>query len=128
MASQLVDKKDVNVVSSMNLKTIRPINKNAIPLGRGRGRSVNLQNLQVVRDFNLLLDRICSEGISPYEVAGEICTDDPDIQAEMKRRKSFNQSFRSVLKECVKKHGLKDKIDVLEFDHGKKFYILGRTI
>ena len=116
----------INVVTTMNFKTIRPILKSEIPLSRGRGKAT-MHELQVVKEFNALLDQVNNNGLNPCEIAGEILVSGPEVDAERKKRKSFAQSFRKLLRHSVKEHGLHKQIDVIEFDKGARFFVVGRS-
>lgn len=118
--------KDVNAVILTGIRTIRPVSKNDIPLGSGRRSGMGLSSLQVIKDFNVALDRICKEGINPYEIAQEIDMASAEIVNQKKKRKTFTQSFRVALKSAVKKHGLQGKLDITESNHGERFYVIGR--
>lgn len=116
-----------NAVATLDFKMIRPISRNEIPLGRGKGRGYGLRSMIVIREFEVLLDHIVRSGLNPYEVVGEIDTTIPEIRIEKDRRKSFTQSFRVLLRDLVRERGLSDKIDVMEFNKGEKFFIVGKT-
>jgi hypothetical protein len=110
-----------------NIKTIRPIQKSELPMSRYRGRVSTMRNLEVVKDFDALLDHINKNNINPSEVAGEIVLDSPEIERERAGRKCFNQSFRKFLRQQVKEHGLADYIDVKTFDHDKRIFVVGKA-
>lgn len=116
----------INVLTTMTFKTIRPIQKSEIPLSRGRGKAT-MHELQVVKDFNELLNQVAVRGLNPCEIAGEILLNGPEVEAERKKRKSFAQSFRKLLRQSVKDHGLYKQIDVIEFDKGARFFVVGRS-
>lgn len=120
-------KSNKNAIEALKLTTIKPISREDLPLGRGR-YGFSLKNLTVIKEFNTLLDHIKNEDVSPFEVLGEIDTNSAEIQREKKARKSFAQSFRTLLKDCVKQHGLQDKIDVMEQGKGFRFFIIGREV
>ncbi len=117
----------INLLERMKFQNIRPIQRSEIPLGRGRSKGAGMAQLQVVREFNALLDQINKDGLNPCEIAGEIDVKGPEIEAEKKKRKSFSQSFRKLLRQSVKEHGLSKQIDVMEFDHGARFFVVGRS-
>ena len=118
--------KKATMIDSKRYTTLRPIPRNLIPLGRGRGHGKNLTDLVVYKEFNERLEEICRFGISPYEVADEIDTQNPEIVMEKSKRKSFVQSFRNLLKDSIKKHGLNGKVDIREYNNGERFFLVGR--
>ena len=119
------DAKDAkNAVQALNFRTIKPIERTEIPIGRGRDRG--LSNLTVVKEFNALLDLVVKEGINPYEVAGEIDMNTVEIKMQKSLRKSFTQTFRGILRTAIEEKGLKGKINIMEFNHGEKFFIIGQ--
>ena len=126
--AQALEGREINVLDGMKFHTIRPISRNDLPLGRGRNRYAGLRHLSVFREINNLLDRVNSEGLNPCEVVGEIDVTTPEITIEATRRKSFVQSFKTLVTECVKKHGFAGKIDVMQFDNGKRFFLVGREV
>lgn len=117
----------INVVTTMHLKTIRPVEKSAIPVSRGKGRGAAIQQLQVVKEFNELLDHINASGLNPCEIAGEIDVSGPDVTAERQKRKSFPQTFRKILRQSVKMHNLQRQVDVIEYDKGARYFVVGRS-
>ena len=125
-ATQMQRTRPINIVSTMNFRTIRPIAKLDIPVSHGRGKAT-LHDLAVVREFNELLDHVNQNGLNPCEIAGEIDVTSPEIEAERTKRKSFAQTFRKLLRASVKEHGLSKQIDVVEFDKGARFFVVGRA-
>jgi hypothetical protein len=120
---------DNNVASTLNFRSIRPIQRSEVPLAPSRGgRASVLRNLQVVKDFNEMLKFIVTLGVSPYEVVGEIDITSEDVQKEVKKRKSFTGTFRTLLRSCVKQSGLQSQIDIVERDHGKRFFVVGKEL
>lgn len=126
--SRTVSMTSANPLSRLNFTTIRPVSRLDLPLGRGRGRNAKLKSLKVVQEFNALLNQIVEVGFNPYEIVGEIDITGDEILAEAKKRKSFTQTFKKLLRESVKEHGLRGKIDVVEFNHGERFFVVGREI
>ena len=120
--------KTLGEAKNFEFKTLRSISRSDIPLNRGRGHGASLNDMQVVKDFNLLLDTVNASGISPYEVVKEIDTTTAEMKMQRSQRKSFTQSLRSLLKECVKEHGLTGQIDVRECNKGERFFIVGREL
>lgn len=118
----------VNPISRLNFRTIRPIERTELPLGRGRGRNSKLLNLKVVQEFNALLNQIITTGLNPYEIVAEIDISGEEVLAEAAKRKSFPQTFKKLLRDAVKLHGLRGKVDVVEADKGKRFFVVGREI
>jgi len=116
----------LNAFQLMHIRTIRPILRSEVPTARRREKDSGLRGLEVVKDFNILLGNIRDKIVSPFEVIGEIDTTGSDCKAEKARRKTFAGSFRSLLKACVKEHGLSNQVDVVEREHGMKFFVVGR--
>jgi hypothetical protein len=110
-----------------NFETIRPIRRSEIPLTRGRGNNKGLRGLQIVREFAMLLTIAKERGINPYEIAAEIDMTGEEVKQEMTRRKSFNQSFRTLLRAIVKQHEMENVLDVIEYNRGKQYFIVGRA-
>jgi hypothetical protein len=108
------------------ITTIRPMDKSDIPVSRGRNRA-SMRDLEVVKEFNALLDHINKQNLNPSEIAGEIMLDTPEIAAERGKRKSFAQSFRKLLRTSIKEHGLLGYVDVMEFNHGERLFVVGRS-
>jgi hypothetical protein len=119
---------DNNVASTLNFRSIRPIQRSEVPLAPRHGRTSVLRNLQVVKDFQEMLKFITSLGVSPYEVVGEIDITGDDVQKEVKKRKSFAGTFRTLLRSCVKQQGLTSQIDIVERDHGHRFFVVGKEL
>jgi len=115
------------LLKSMEFTTLIPVSRNSIPLGRGRGHGQSLQDMKVVKEIDTLLTQVVKSGIAPYEVATEIDVNNAEIKAQKSQRKSFTQSFRALLKDKVKAHGLDGKIDVREYNKGERFFLVGRA-
>lgn len=126
-ATQMATVRPINVVRTMNFRTIRPITRADMPVTKGRGQKATMLQLQVVRDFAELLDQVNSKGLNPCEIAGELDVNTEDVLAEREKRKSFVQSFRKLLRSLVKQHGLSKQVDVIEFDKGARFFVVGRA-
>jgi hypothetical protein len=116
----------INIISTMNFRTIRPIQKSDIPVSHGRGKAT-MQDLAVVREFNEMLDQVNEDGLNPCEIAGELDLNGEDVLAARGKRKSFVQTLRKLLRASIKEHGLKPQIDVVEFDKGARFFVVGRA-
>jgi hypothetical protein len=116
----------INIIRNLGLKTIIAIDKDEIPVTRSKGKST-MYELQVVRDFNEMLDHINKNGLNPCEIAAELNVAGADIEVERKRRKSFSQSFRKLLRKSVKEHSLDNQLEVREFDNGSRYFIVGRS-
>lgn len=125
-AMQRSQVRPINVVETMRFRTIRPIERTSLPVGRSHNRAT-IRNLEVVREFNSLLDEVCKKGLNPCEIVGELDVSGPDVEAERQKRKSFAQTFRKLLRASVKEHGLAKQIEVVEFDKGARFFVVGRA-
>lgn len=122
-------KKPTSITSlwAKQFEMIKPLKREDIPSKRGRPTS-SLYDLKVFKEFGTLLGHIKTSGISPFEVVGEIDTNEPTIQAEKTKRKSFTQAFRTILKDCLEEYELTDVIEIREYNHGEKFFIVGKTV
>lgn len=114
-----------NMIAALEIKTIRAIMKDDIPLGRGKAGHLDIYSLRVMKDFRSLLEEIRNSGVSPFEVAGEIDMTDPEIQIERARRKSFTQSFRVALRNSIREYDLVGKVEILERAKGSRFFVVG---
>lgn len=123
---QAVASRPANVLSNMQFRTIRPIAKSDIPISHGRRRGSTMKDLPVFKDFQAMLQTINDKNLNPCEIGGELLMTGPEIETERTKRKSFPQSFRKLLRAEVKSHGLHKQIDVMEFNKGERFFIVGR--
>lgn len=118
----------VNIVKTLRLSTIKAILKDEIPISRGRHRGSSMRELKVVKEFEELLDQVSKQhGSGPYEIYGELNMKGPEIEAERTKRKSFPQSFRKLLRQSVKARGLGKEIEVVEYNRGERFFVVGKA-
>jgi len=118
----------VNKAATLEFKTMPNISRSAIPLNRGRGHGANMEDMEVFKEFNRMLDEVVRQGISPYEIVKEIDTTTEEMRKQKSQRKAFTETFRNLLKDCVKAHGLAGQLDVREYNKGERFFIVGREI
>lgn len=117
-----------NSVAAMEFDTMSSISRSEIPLNRGRGHGMDLNDMQAVKDVNKLLDEIVRSGVSPHEIVKEIDASTPEMQKQKAQRKSFTESLRNLLKQCIKDHGLSGQIDIREYNRGERFFLVGREV
>lgn len=104
------------------IRTIRPIQRDAIPERIGRGKS-GLRALQVMSDMDKLLTGLQESGAAPYDVVGEVDMADPEILQAAKGKKCFAQSFRKILQEKIEEHHLETQIGIVA--RGDRLFIVG---
>lgn len=116
-----------NSFQMLHFSTIRPVTRGDVPTARHREKNSSMHNLEAVKDFVLLLNHVRTEIVKPEDVIAELDLSGEDIKTEQKKRKSFSSAFRALLKTCVKDFGLEKQIDVIEREHGTRFFVVGRA-
>ena len=77
----------LNVVRTMNFRTIRPILRSEIPVSTRKHRVSLMRELQVVKDFGQMLDQTNASGLNPCEIVGEIDITGTDVHTLHLNRK-----------------------------------------
>jgi hypothetical protein len=127
METTTQDRPIENAFQHLHFSTIRPIARGDVPSARKREQNSGLRTLEVAKDFKLLLDHVRAEMVPASEVLGELDLSGKDVKLERVNRKSFAGTFKSLLKSMVKEHGLEKQIDVVEREHGTRFFVVGKA-
>lgn len=108
---------------SHGFSSLRRISKEDVPVRQYHHRSA-LGDLLVMKELNTSLSACEQGGINPYEIAGEIDMNSPDIQKVSEGRKRFFQSLRGAIKHAIHVHNLSGKVDVVA--RGNRLFVIGR--
>lgn len=116
-----------NLVKTLKLQTIRPISRAELPVSRGHGKAT-LHILPCVLELTRLLDGVVQNGLNPHEIVAEIEVSGPEVDEERGKRKSFDQSLRKLLRKKVKDSGLDKQVEIMEFNRGERYFVVGRAL
>jgi hypothetical protein len=115
-----------NHPATAGLAKIHFIPVDQIPtLKRGR-RLFDLENLSVVQDFRTMLSRVKSSGAAPYEVSAEIDLTGSEMEQAAAKMKRVRPTLRLLFKSLIKAAGLEGKLDIVGYDHGSRYFVIGR--